>query len=178
MSSSHDTGGAPRNFLDTSVTISDTKGVRDKLTLTQFSPGVYGATTSGLTEGVYSVRVEQVDKEARSLVASQSTGLVVPYPGEFRLSDDGGQAAKALLTDLAQLGGGKELDITQPSAAFTHDITAQPQRTLLWSWLLLRRHPPLPHRHSHPSPQLHLVRPPPGHSPSPPPGLRFLDDRR
>jgi Mg-chelatase subunit ChlD len=134
---SHETGGAPRNFLDTSVTISDTKGVRDKLPLTQFSPGVYGATTTGLTEGVYSVRVEQVDKETHAAVAAQSTGLVVPYPGEFRLSDDGGQAARALLTDLAQLGGGKELDITQPAAAFTHDITAQPQRVLLWSWLLL-----------------------------------------
>ncbi|HKP53495.1 MAG TPA: VWA domain-containing protein [Chloroflexia bacterium] len=134
---SHETGGAPRNFLETSVTISDTKGVRDKLPLTQFSPGVYGATTTGLTEGVYSVRVEQVDKETHAAVAAQSTGLVVPYPGEFRLSDDGGQAARALLTDLAQLGGGKELDITQPAAAFTHDITAQPQRVLLWSWLLL-----------------------------------------
>lgn len=134
---SHDTAGAPRNFLDTTVTISDTKGVRDKLTLIQFSPGTYGASADNLSQGVYSVRVEQTDRATGTLVASQATGLVVPYPGEYRIADDAGQKGVVLLADLAQIGGGKELDINQPALAFTHDITSQPQRLALWPWLLL-----------------------------------------
>ena len=134
---SYEIGGAPRNFLDTFATISDTTGLRERLALTQFSPGVYGNTASALQQGVYSVRIEQIDKESGTIVATQSTGLVVPYPAEYILADDGGQSAAALLTDLAQLGRGQQLDITQPSAAFNHDIAAQPQRTLLWPWLLL-----------------------------------------
>ena len=132
-----DITGAPRNFLDTALTITDTSGLSRTVALTQYSPGIYGATVSGLTEGVYSLHVAQASSDTKEPVSALSTGLVVPYPGEFRLPDPDDVAGSALLTDLAQIGGGTELTITQPAAAFTHDITAQPQRVQLWPWLLL-----------------------------------------
>ncbi len=133
---SRDTTGAPRNFLDTSLVISDTAGVSRTLVLSQFSPGVYGGTVIALGEGVYSLHIAQTSRDVGTPIANLSTGLVVPYPGEFRLPDPTERAGRSLLTDLAQLGGGVVLDINQPSTAFTHDITAQPQRLQLWPWLL------------------------------------------
>ena len=142
-----DITGAPRNFLDTALTITDTSGLSRTVALTQYSPGIYGATVSGLTEGVYSLHVAQASSDTKEPVSALSTGLVVPYPGEFRLPDPDDVAGSALLTDLAQIGGGTELTITQPAAAFTHDITAQPQRVQLWPWLLLAAIIPVPDRH-------------------------------
>jgi Ca-activated chloride channel homolog len=136
---SEDSGGAPRNFLSTSVTISSTQAtgtaVPANVTMTQQSPGVYGGVVKGLDQGVYQVKVEQRDPTG-ALVASQVTGLVVPYPSEYRLSAGSAQAAQALLSDIAQLGGGKQLDMARPEAAFTHDIVSQPKPVPLWPWLL------------------------------------------
>jgi uncharacterized membrane protein len=133
---SRDSQGAPRNFLSTSVVISTTGEVRPKETIFQQAPGVYGGVVKGLKQGVYAVDVEQTDPVSGDVVTKQKTGLVVPYASEYRLSDDAVRDARALLTDLAQLGGGKQLDIAQPSAAFSHDIASQPLSLPLWPWLL------------------------------------------
>jgi hypothetical protein len=105
--------------------------------LDQQAPGVYQGMARGLPQGVYSVHVDQRDPETNLPVAVQDTGLVVPYPSEYRLEVGGSANAGALLDDLAQLGNGRKLDITQPAAALTHDIAAQPTRVILWPWLLL-----------------------------------------
>lgn len=133
---STDASGAPRNFLSTNVTITSTTGYKDSASALQQSPGVYGTQLKGLKQGVYQVRVDQTEPETGKAVASQVTGLVVPYPSEYRLSAGAEQASLALLSDLQQLGGGKTLDIARPETAFTHDIASQPRPVALWPWFL------------------------------------------
>lgn len=133
---STDLAGSPRNYLSTTVTISSTAGFRQSPETVQQSPGVYGSSVSGLKEGVYEVHVEQADGTSGERVASQVTGLIVPYPGEYRVVTGAAHAGQDLLNDVQQLGRGKRLDIAQPAAAFTHDIASQPQPVPLWPWLL------------------------------------------
>lgn len=131
-----DTTGAPRNLLRTTVTISGTGQPAVEVPIFQSSPGVYTGLARGLKEGVYSAQVNQYDQASGKSVGTQQTGLVVPYPSEYRLSTSSAAAAAALLGDLAQVGGGKRLDIAQPAAAFSHDIRSQPRPIPLWPWLL------------------------------------------
>lgn len=129
--------GAPRNSLETSVVITGTGQVSSTAQILQRSPGVYDGVAHDLAQGAYSVLVEQRDPTSHSVVAREQTGFVVPYPSEFKLSPDAQKAGQSLLGDLAQLGGGKTLDLAQPAAAFSPDITSQPVRVALWPWLLL-----------------------------------------
>jgi hypothetical protein len=131
-----DTNGSPRNFLSTSVSISSTNGFKTTVNAVQQSPGVYGAKVGNLKAGVYEVRVDQQDIALGNKVAQQVTGLVVPYPSEYRISADSVASAQALLSDVQQLGQGKALNIAQPAAPFTHDIVSQPRPIALWPWLL------------------------------------------
>jgi hypothetical protein len=131
-----DSAGSPRNFLSTTLAITSTGGVRHSAAISQQSPGVYNGVVKGLSEGVYEARVEQRADDGK-LVASQVTGIVVPYPSEYRLSPESVVGAETLLTDVAQLGGGTRLDIKRPADSLTHDIVSQPLALPLWPWLLL-----------------------------------------
>lgn len=131
-----DSTGAPRNFLQTTIVLTGTASQPISSTLLQKAPGVYDGLLRNLQQGVYQVQISQTNPISGSLVASQQTGLVVPYPSEYRLSPDAALNAQALLSDLAQLGNGVELDVNEPAAAFRHDITSQPRRVPLWPWLL------------------------------------------
>ncbi len=134
---STDAQGAPRNFLRSSIVVTGTGQLRMEGTLVQQSPGVYQGVVKGLREGVYEAYIEQRDPSTGQVVASQHTGIVVPYPGEYRLTDDAARQADALMNDIAQLGHGGRLDFRAPGAAFTHDIAGQPMPVPLWPWLLL-----------------------------------------
>lgn len=129
--------GAPRAFLPTSLIITGTGGITSTIVVSPRSPGVYDGVAHGLSPGAYAATVEQRELETDELVERLDTGFVVPYPSEYQLSNDGAQSAEALLADLAQLGGGKILAISEPQMAFTHDISQQPIRLQLWPWLLL-----------------------------------------
>ena len=133
---SSDLAGSPRNFLSTSVTITGTNMPARQETIVQQSPGVYGGVANDLPEGVYQVRVEQKEPTTGKVIANKETGLVVPYPSEYRISSGSAQAASNLFNDVKQLTNGKQLDLSSPSAAFTHDITSQPVSVTLWPWLL------------------------------------------
>lgn len=139
---STDPTGAPRNFLVTSVTLTATvplgtsQPIGRDFTASMTAPGLYSAVAKDLQQGTYAVRVDQHEPSTGKLVTSQETGVVVPYPSEYRLIDDQASLSKALLGDLAQLGGGRQLDMAQPASVWTHDIAAQPQRVPLWPWLL------------------------------------------
>ncbi|HEX8227783.1 MAG TPA: VWA domain-containing protein [Chloroflexia bacterium] len=129
--------GAPRNFLPTSLVITDTAGITTTVEVAPRSPGVYDGVAHGLSPGAYAATVEQVDAETGELVERLETGFVVPYPSEYRLSEESAVGAQALMADLAQLGGGKVLEISQPASAFSHDISPEPRRLPLWPWLIL-----------------------------------------
>ena len=134
--SSTDTNGHPRDGLLTSVVISDSTKAAMAVDISQASPGVYTGIARGLSPGVFEVTVEQRNRDSGELVARDTNGFVVPYPSEYSIVDNASDVSSANLSDLAQLGGGKVLEITQPQAALVHDIAAQPQRVLLSPWLL------------------------------------------
>ncbi|HVF99633.1 MAG TPA: VWA domain-containing protein [Chloroflexia bacterium] len=129
--------GAPRAFMPTSLVITSTEGITTTVAVSPRSPGVYDGVAHGLSPGAYAATVEQRDANTGELLQRLDTGFVVPYPSEYRLSEDTARGAQALLADLAQLGGGKVLEITQPAQAFSHDISPEPRRLALWPWLLL-----------------------------------------
>jgi uncharacterized membrane protein len=129
--------GAPRNFLPTSLVITGTGGITTTVQVSPRSPGVYDGVAHGLSPGAYAATVEQRDADTGELVERLETGFVVPYPSEYRLSEDATAGAGAFMSDLAQLGGGKVLEIAQPGMAFSHDISPEPRRLALWPWLLL-----------------------------------------
>jgi hypothetical protein len=129
--------GAPRSFLPTSLIITSTGGITATIAVSPRSPGVYDGVAHGLSPGAYAATIEQQEPETGDLLERLDTGFVVPYPSEYRLSNDGAQSAQALLADLAQLGSGNVMVIGEPEKAFTHDISPQPIRIQLWPWLLL-----------------------------------------
>jgi Ca-activated chloride channel homolog len=133
---SSDNSEVPRNFLSTSMVITSTDGVTSTAGVFQQSPGVYGGVIKNLKEGVYQVGIEQRESPGGKLAASQVTGLVVPYPSEYRLAASSSAEARALLADLAQLGGGRVLPLDDPAQALTHDIVSQPRSIPLWPYLL------------------------------------------
>jgi uncharacterized membrane protein len=133
---STDIAGVPRNFLSTSLVITATDGTTATAPVFQQSPGIYGGVVKKLRQGVYEVRIEQRELPSGKLVASELTGLAVPYPSEFRVAIGGTAEADALLRDVAQLAGGKELSLLQPAQALTHDIVTQPRAVPLWPALL------------------------------------------
>jgi hypothetical protein len=98
---------------------------------------VYAAGAKRLAEGVYPVEIEQRDPQTGDIVARDTTGIIVPYASEFELADGAADAGKQLLSELAQLGGGKVLSLDDPAASLVHDIPGQPVRVPLWPHLLL-----------------------------------------
>lgn len=132
-----DAQSQPRNSLQTSVTLTDTKGVGQTVQLSQESPGVYVGTANGLTEGVYKTEIEQRSAGFSDLVAHELGGVVVPYSSEFAVVDNSAQVAAEFMQDMAQLGGGQVLKLDNTSAVWSHALPAQPMRVPLWPWLLL-----------------------------------------
>jgi hypothetical protein len=132
-----DDNGHPRIGLDTAVLITDTASVSTAVDIAEGSPGVYDGAAKGLPPGVYQVGIQQRDHTTGDLIARDTSGFVVPYPSEYNIVDNVSQVSNANLNDLAQLGGGQVLSISEPGAAFTHDIASQPLRISLWPWLLL-----------------------------------------
>ena len=118
-----------RDFLTTKATVFDPKQQRTQLQLDQTAPGRYQANFQSNAEGTYLIQINQSDAQG-AVVASQTTGYVVPYSPEYReLTTNTG-----LLGQLAAATQGKVL--STPAQAFQHDI-AQAQGSIdLAPWLL------------------------------------------
>jgi Ca-activated chloride channel homolog len=133
---STDADGLPRNGLESSLVITTGTGVRTTHAFEQISPGVYTARVSGLAKDTYEAQVTQVDPVSKLTVATQSTGLIVPYADEYLLQPDGAARAQALLTGIAEYGRGTILTMQDPGASLAPAQVEQPRRVPLWPWLL------------------------------------------
>jgi hypothetical protein len=134
---STDQNGRSRDSLDTTVTISNTLSGTTAVEVSQSSPGIYTGVAKGLAPGVYEVKVQQFSHENGDLVASETSGVVVPYPGEYQIVENAAQIASTRLEDIANLGGGKVLLLSAPHDALVHNIPSQPLRVPLAPWLRL-----------------------------------------
>ncbi len=126
-----DAQGSYRNFLSLQVSVVDPKGDRQTLPLEQTGPGHYEARFKTRTSGVYMANVMEL-AEGR-LRASQVLGATVSYSPEFNTA----APDLNLIRRIAELGGGKVLNLANPAASpFLHDRAKTFQPRDLWEWLL------------------------------------------
>lgn len=103
-------------------------------------PQRYEATVPLPGEGVYLAQVTayaggEIAAANNDPVASQTTGLVVPYSAEYASLTGGTQEATILLADLAAVTGGQAL--AEPAQAFAHNLAVGRQTQPIWPALLL-----------------------------------------
>jgi Mg-chelatase subunit ChlD len=116
------------NFLPTTASIVDPRGVQHDMPLPQVAPGRYEASYPVEDDGIYSLQVTQT--EADGTVANSSGGFVVPYSPEYRA----GGTDENFLDALAKRTGGRL--IRDPEQAFIHDLPAVGAPRPLWPYLL------------------------------------------
>jgi len=123
--------GSPYNFLTGSVTLIDPNLEGRELALKQVGAGQYQTQTALSAPGVYLIRVGVNDGD---LSLGQSTlGLVVPYSPEYKANG----VDSGLLSRLAELTGGGELDRSNPRSAFNHNLPSIPVASQIWLPLLI-----------------------------------------
>ncbi len=104
--------------------------------LFQVAPGRYEGVFRPGAEGAYFIRVAGSQLQAAgSVTVAQTTGWVLTYSPEYRPVEAG--ADLLLLNEIASLTGGGSLAGQDPSAAYTHNISASHAALPLWPWLLL-----------------------------------------
>lgn len=101
------------NFLNLTAEVLAPDGSRAEIPLTQVEAGRYAATFPAPQQGAYTIYVHEASSDAAPI----STGMVVPYPKEYRvLSPDTG-----LLQRLARATGGEIVsDPAQLASLFVH----------------------------------------------------------
>ncbi|HUS14754.1 MAG TPA: glutamine amidotransferase, partial [Chloroflexia bacterium] len=130
---SHDPTGLPRDGLVTSVRVTGPDGSISEVELPQTATGRYEGAWLADAPGAYSVDVRQSSVDGTTVVTG-TTGMVVPYPAEYRL-DLPPDTGPAFLRDLAAATGGRSLD----PAALPDDAPAgapRPSRVPAWPLLL------------------------------------------
>lgn len=124
--------GRPRNFLEITATLIGPPGAseeRIELELDQVGAGIYEARAELSEPGTYLVRLG-IGEEDKTL-GQQTLGLVVPYSPEYKSNG----TDLALLNQLAGLTGGGPL--SNPAAAFVHNLPAADRAREIWVPLLL-----------------------------------------
>jgi uncharacterized membrane protein/Mg-chelatase subunit ChlD len=127
-----DPAGAPRDGVPLLAQVNGPDGSISAVDLTQTGPGHYEGTVLAPAPGAYQVQVRQTTV-AGSPVATQTTGLVVPYPAEYALGAAPDAGAK-LLRDVAAATGGRPLDLAGANTAPTGAPRPSPAPT--WPFLL------------------------------------------
>ncbi len=130
-----DEAGRPLNYLNVQARLIDPALETLEIALEQVGPGQYQAVARADQPGAYLVWLGiKGDGTAagQDVPAGQMTlGLVVPYSPEYRA----GGINIGLLSELARLTGGESL--TEPAAAFLHNLPAADSAREIWRALLL-----------------------------------------
>ncbi|MFN8454220.1 MAG: glutamine amidotransferase [Anaerolineae bacterium] len=127
-------GAGPNNFAPLRVTarLLAAGGQTIETELLPSGPQQYQATLPLPAEGVYLAQVTAFTQNSEGEpVASQTTGLVVPYSPEYAEQS----ANLPLLTDLATATGGQLM--TEAGQAFAHTLAVGRQTRPIWPHLLL-----------------------------------------
>ncbi|MBO9604618.1 MAG: VWA domain-containing protein [Paenibacillaceae bacterium] len=133
------TGGSAAQMSELDVKVVDEKLQSSELQALPTAPGEYEATMAIDNPGVYLVQISGKGDGAETKTQTATTGFVVPYSPEYRLSSDDGTAK---LKQLAAETGGRVLSLEAPEEVYRPDRPAQRQshdwtRGLLIAALLL-----------------------------------------
>lgn len=136
IASIQDQAGRPHSFLDVTTRLLTDQGQPLDVELVPTGPGLYRGTVSLPSEGVYLAQTTAYAAESNSdgepiPVASQTTGLVMPYSAEYATLEPD----VLLLEDLVTATAGQLL--TDPAQAFAHTLALGYQTKSLWPYLLL-----------------------------------------
>ena len=119
----------PRNFLDGTATLIGPDLQTTEIELRQVAAGRYEGRTELAQPGTYMVQIALSENDQP--VGQRTAGLVVPYSPEYRALDPD----PSRLYELAKATGGAVL--SQPAAAFVHDLPATERAHQVWPTLLL-----------------------------------------
>lgn len=126
-----DSEGNYRNFLNLQAIVVSPKGERQTVQLEQTGPGHYEAKFPTREVGSYLLRLMNI--RDGQVEGSQVLGASVNYSPEFNATEPNYN----LLRRIAEIGGGKLLDPTQPADnPFLHDRQKTFQPRDLWEWLM------------------------------------------
>ncbi|NOV03448.1 VWA domain-containing protein [Paenibacillus planticolens] len=122
------------------ATVTDEAMGTHEVTFTSTAPGEYSAQLSVDKSGVYVAKTEllapgsEQEGTERRVIGSQTTGFVIPYSPEYRITDGSGLSR---LQQLAELTGGRMLSLEHPEAAFAFASAAQKRYTPISEYLLM-----------------------------------------
>ncbi len=119
------------NNLNLSGSLVSPDLAQQDITLTQIAPGLYETELHPDETGAYLLRLLGTD-ETGQLTNSATQGFVVNYSPEY-ISDDN---LGSLMTDLADLGNGRTLTLTDTDAVFAHNLPPVSGANPLWPALL------------------------------------------
>lgn len=106
---------------------------------TSTAPGEYSAQVSVDKSGVYIAKTELLaagseEGTEKRVVGSSTSGFVIPYSPEYRITDGQGLSK---LQQLAELTGGRMLSLEHPEEAFAFASAAQKRLTPISEYLLM-----------------------------------------
>ncbi|GGI43392.1 VWA domain-containing protein [Paenibacillus marchantiophytorum] len=121
------------------VNVTDESLNKQEVAFTSTAPGSYSAQLPVDKSGVYLSKIEllassgEADAEKR-VVGSSTTGFVIPYSPEYRITDGQGLVK---LQQLAELTGGRMLSLEHPEMAFAYAAAPQKRLTPIRAYLLM-----------------------------------------
>lgn len=106
---------------------------------TSTAPGEYSAQLSVDKSGVYIAKTELLaagseEGTEKRVIGSSTSGFVIPYSPEYRITDGQGLSK---LQQLAELTGGRMLSLEHPEEAFAFASAAQKRLTPISEYLLM-----------------------------------------
>ena len=124
--------GSARDFLNVEARISGPEAESFSVDLVQSESGVYTAETELPVEGAYLARIIAKDSKGQN-VGARTTGFIVPYSPEY--ADPSDQPTDPRLFKIAEMSGGRVLEIDAPEKAFDA-VSGITTASEIWHWLI------------------------------------------
>lgn len=121
------------------ATVTDEALGTQEITFTSTAPGDYSAQLPVDKSGVYLAKTEllaegEEEGAPKRVIGSSTTGFVIPYSPEYRITDGTGLSK---LQQLAELTGGRMLSLENPEDAFAFASAGQKRFTPISRYLLM-----------------------------------------
>ncbi|WP_010270177.1 VWA domain-containing protein [Paenibacillus senegalensis] len=119
------------------ATVTDENLDTHEISLMPTLPGEYVGELPFSNPGVYLTRIDRLEKgeDEEEHISSYTTGFVIPYSAEYRITERGGAAR---LERLAETTGGRVLTLEQAEEVFAAEVSGKKQfRDLAYPLLLL-----------------------------------------